>query len=334
VLGVAALDERVHEARRALDQVLMAPRQAFSNPGAGGSPGDPLRLQVVNSLWIQSGLQVLDPFLETLERDYGTGMNTVDFDRAVEDARVTINRWVADHTSPSISELLAPGILDNWTRLLVVDAVSFSGSWFNPFDTAATIDGAFTRTDGSQVTVPMLRPKERGGSGERAVRSGYVHTTGWQAVRLLYVGGASMIVLLPDQPNATLDPSAWFSIHSQLADALVYLTMPKFAFSAHSSLAEPLDALGIHDLFDPVTADLSAIDGRRELYVKAVEHEATITVDEYGTSASAATAAVIERVSKPLEVTVTLDRPFIFVIQDDETKELLFVGRVADPSAH
>jgi serpin B len=142
-----------------------------------------------------------------------------------------------------------------------------------------------------------------------------------------------MVVLLPDQRDARLDAHAWRDIDQRWGDALVHLTMPKFAFSAHSSLVEPLTALGVCDLFDASRANLSGIDGQRDLHVSAVEHEAKIDVDEYGTTASAATAAVGERMSKPPDVTVTLDRPFTFVIQDAETRELLFLGRVADPTA-
>ena len=334
VLGVAALNDRVHEARNALDRQLSAPRQVFADPFGGGSPGDPLRLQMVNSLWGQADFQLLEPFLETLARDYGSGMNTVDFQRAADDARVTINKWVADHTSPSVTELLKPGLLDALTRLVLVNTVSFKASWLTPFDPAATTDGTFTRADGSQVTVPMMKPRGRGDPGDRAARLGYTHTSGWQAVRLPYVGGASMIVLLPDQPDAILDAQMWSSIDSQPGDALVHLTMPKFGFTADSSLAQVLDSLGAHDLVDPAAADVSGIDGQRDLYIKAVEHEAIIEVDEQGTSASAATASIAEAVSRPQDVTVTIDRPFTFVIQDDATKELLFVGRVADPTAH
>jgi serpin B len=331
-LGITGLGERVHEGRNALDLMLSAPRQAFTNPFDTGSPGEPLSLKTVNSLWGQAGFSLLEPFLETLARDYDAGMNTVDFERAAEDARVTINKWVADNTSPSITELLKPGLLDELTRLVLVNTVSFKGSWLTPFDPAATVDGTFTRADGSHVTVPMMKPKERV-PGERAARLGYTHTAGWQAVRLPYVGGASMTVLLPDQPNATLEEQTWTAIEKQPGDAVVHLTMPKFAFTANTSLVEPLGKLGVRDLFDPSTADLSGVDGQRDLYIKAVVHSAAVDVDEYGTTASAATAALFELSSGVQDVTVTFDRPFTFVIQDDATKEVLFVGRVADPTA-
>lgn len=332
-LSIGGLGDRVHEGRNALDLVLTSQRQVPSNPFDTGSFGEPLSLQIVNSLWGQASFDLLGPFLDTLARDYDAGMNTVDFDRAAENARVTINTWVASHTSPSITDLLPRGIVDELTRLVLVNAVSFKASWLMPFDPAATADGVFTKADGAQVTVPMMRLKERS-PGERGARLGYTHTAGWQAVRLPYVGGASMIVLLPDQPNGTLDAQTWSAIDSTRGDAILHLALPKFAFTSHMSLVDSLGSLGIHDLFDPTNADLSGIDGQRDLFVKAVEHQATVSVDEFGTTASAATASVGELTSRPQDVTVTVDRPFTFVIQDDATKELLFVGRVADPSAH
>src|SRR6202011_2441419 len=135
---------------------------------------------------------------------------------------------------------------------------------------------------------PMMRPPVRdGSSGERAIRTGYVHAAGWQSVRLPCVGGASMVVLLPDSPDATLDLAAWNAVSQRQGDGIVTLTMPKFSFGAQVSLADSLQAFGVQDLFKS-SADLSGMDGQRDLYVKAVEHDATVTVDEHGTEAAAA----------------------------------------------
>lgn len=94
-------------------------------------------------------------------------------------------------------------------------------------------------------------------------------------------------------------------------------------------------SVGVVDLFDQNAADLSGISTAAQLFVTDVVHQANITVDESGTEAAAATAVVGSFICMcpPPEVTLTIDRPFIYLISDDATGEILFIGRVLDPSA-
>ena len=112
----------------------------------------------------------------------------------------------------------------------------------------------------------------------------------------------------------------------------VTLGLPKWESGSELELIDALRALGIVDLFDPLLADLSAM-APDQVYVKAVIHDANVSVDEFGTEAAAATAVIGEFVSMPREVTLTVDRPFIYLIKDDATGEILFIGRVLDPAA-
>jgi serpin B len=323
VLGITGLGQRAHEGRNSLDLKLLAPRtNAFALPGEPAPEGKPLSLTISNSLWGQAGIDFLRPFLEQLARNYAAGMNTVDFQRAAEDARVTINHWVADHTDGRIKELLIPGVLVQLTRLVLVNTITFEASWQRPFDATLTKPAPFTRADGSTAAVPMMH---------RELRTEYRHVAGWQYVRVPYIGDASAIFLLPDDPNAVLDASAWNAISAGRGDAIVTLSLPKFSYTSRASLAAPLQAMGVSLPFDPDRADFSGMDGRHDLFVSAVEHQAYVDVDEKGTRAGASTAVVMEATSAPPRVTVAFDRPFTFVIQDDETGELLFAGRVADP---
>jgi serpin B len=114
---------------------------------------------------------------------------------------------------------------------------------------------------------------------------------------------------------------------------MIRLALPKFSCGSTLSLRATLDAIGAPDVFDPATADLSGVDGREDLYVKDVVHQANVSVDENGTTAAAAAAAIGEIVSRPELVTMTLHHPFLFFVQDDATHEILFLGRVADLSA-
>ena len=105
-------------------------------------------------------------------------------------------------------------------------------------------------------------------------------------------------------------------------------TMPKFSFDTHLELAPVLAGMGMPDLFDPSAADLSGMDGQRDLVVGNVVHEALVNVDEQGTVAAAATAGGAETAGAS---EADIDRPFLFLIRNTKNGHILFMGRVEDP---
>jgi serpin B len=113
----------------------------------------------------------------------------------------------------------------------------------------------------------------------------------------------------------------------------VELHIPKFSFESEFGLVSTLKQLGMQDAFNPETANFSGIDGTREMVIKDVIHKAFVDVDEEGTEAAAATAVIIGLTSMvETQVQMTIDQPFIFLIQDKPTGTLLFLGRVLDPT--
>ena len=173
---------------------------------------------------------------------------------------------------------------------------------------------------------------------------GYDYGSGdrYQAVRLHYANApTSMIAILPralagdtTDPltafEATLDGNAIASIVGGLAPASVALGLPKFDFASPFDLSSALETLGMTDAFDPGAADFSGVDGQRDLFVSHVIHQGTIHVDENGTVAAAATAVVMAGASAPDPdaIPVTFDQPFLYLLQDDTTGQILFMGRV------
>jgi serpin B len=160
---------------------------------------------------------------------------------------------------------------------------------------------------------------------------------GWQAVELPYVGGKlAMLVIVPDDLAAfegTLDEGLFADVVSGLATAQVILGLPKFGTESQLTLNDILADLGMPAAFTDA-ADFSGITTQEPLKITAVIHQANIDVDEKGTEAAAATAVVMGRTSAPAEtVTLTVDRPFLFALRDIETGAVLFLGRIADPSA-
>jgi serpin B len=291
-----------------------------------GSSAAAFRLAVANSLWVQDGFAVLPSYLDTLAENYGAGLFVEDFVVNAEHARHEINGWVSDRTEAQIPELFPAGSINALTRLVLTNAVFFHGDWKTPFKHDATAAAPFHALAGD-VSVPTMR-----GEHNAALWSG----AGWNAAALDYAGDTtSMIVVVPDP--GTFDTFEAGMTASGLAAILAGaqpsgaadLVLPKFKFETGVLLKDALSTLGMPEAFS-AGADLSGIDGGRDLSVQSVIHKAVIAVDEKGTTAAAATGIVVGTTSLP--PTLVVDRPFLFFIRHNPTGAILFQGRVVDPS--
>ena len=160
-------------------------------------PGGEVVVDAANSLWGQAGIQWEQPFLDTLAREYGTGMRQVDFGTAVEAARALINGWTAEQTHDKITELIPAGVLDSLTRLVLVNAIYLKAPWLGPFSQSYTKPEPFRLTDGSRVDVPMM--------GGASIQFGWHQGDAWEAVRLEYDGRAfAMTVVVPGADTGAL----------------------------------------------------------------------------------------------------------------------------------
>jgi serpin B len=308
-----------------LDQALSARTGTFSDPGR-----DPqqVTLRIVNAPFVQRGMTLAPAYLDALSARFGAGVRLVDYVKASEAARMAINAWVADQTEQRIKELLAKGTIDGQTRLALVNAIYLKAPWLHQFEIEATASAPFQRPDGSAVQVPMMR------TGEKLP---YAAGTGWRAVELPYAGGQlAMDVILPDDLptfEATFDAAKLDDITGVLAERLVTLGLPRFSAESSLSLGDTLAAMGMPTAFTD-RADFSGITTDEALAISAVIHQANIDVDENGTTAAAATVVAIAASGMPLDqVTLTIDRPFLFALRDLDTGAVLFLGRIADPSA-
>ncbi len=295
------------------------------------SKGEKFQLSVANALWGQRGFAFLNDFLDLLSEYYGAGMQLVDFAGETESARQVINQWVEKQTAEKIKDIIPPGGLSAATRLVLTNAVYFKAGWLHPFDEILTRDGVFHLPAGGEKMVPMMTETEN---------FKYIAGKDYQAVELPYYGEElSMLLILPDtgclaSVEQLLTAAEIEGITSSMRIENIRLTLPKFQFTwGTRSLKQALESLGIEDAFDPLRADFSGMDGRRDLFIGDVLHQAFVAVDEKGTEAAAATAVTMVAtgmpVTSPRELRV--DRPFIFLIRDVETGTVLFVGRVEDP---
>jgi serpin B len=214
------------------------------------------------------------------------------------------------------------------TRLVLTNAIYFKAAWQSPFVKEATGDGSFTLLDGSKVTVSMMH---------QSYEYNYVAGTGYQAIEIPYDGGQlSMVVLLPDQNQFNVFQDALKSefvdgIISSMNQRNVILSLPKFQFDSSFGLKQALSSMGMPLAFSD-NADFSGMTGTRDLLISDVVHKAYVSVDEAGTEAAAASAVIMRVTAMPSStVTLSIDRPFIFLIRDIPTGAILFVGRVMNP---
>ena len=329
-LGVSEDEAAWHFARNKLDLALSS-LDGRSLPYRGDA--QPLTLEPTNSIFGQAGYAFRDEFLDLLAADYGAGMQAVDFRSDPEAARKAINAWVAERTRDRIEELLARGSIDTFTRAALVNVIYLKANWMSQFNPERTFADPFHRLDGTTTDVPMMH-----GSKD----AGYAIGPGWAALQLPYWGSASMIVVVPDEGEFAeieggLDAAFVTEVSARLTEHEVELSLPKWESESELSLTPMLTNLGIQDGFDMMQADLSGMadfdQTREQLYVSGVVHQANITVDEAGTEAAAATAVLVSATCAcgPPPATLTVDRPFIYLIRDDITNEILFVGRLLEP---
>ncbi|MDY6911119.1 MAG: serpin family protein [Chloroflexota bacterium] len=316
--------DSLHPSFNALDIQLAA-----RGEGAKGKEGEGFQLNIVNAIWGQEDYKFLSEFLDVLAENYGAGLRLLDFAKAPEESRITINRWISEQTEGRIEDMIPQGTIDTLTRLVLTNAIYFNAAWQNPFSEDRTEEGMFHLLNDDEVTVPMMRHKKS---------FDYVDGEGYQAVELPYDGREiSMVILLPDSGQfetfeGSLNAEEVEAIVEQLSSYEVNLTMPKFTLDSSFELGKTLSNMGMPDAFLEGVADFSGMDSTRELFIREVVHKAFVAVDEAGTEAAAATEVVMEvAVEKPAEITI--DRPFIFLIRDIETGTILFVGRVMNPIA-
>ena len=320
--------ERLASGLNALDRLLTSRAGAVERPGL---PDAEISLDVANSLWGQRGTGWEAAFLDALARDFGAGMHLVDYRGATEAARRAINAWVGERTHERIPELIASGVLDAMTRLVLVNAVYLKAPWETPFAEHGTEDAPFTRLDASTVAVPMMRAS--------ALAAGVGKGSGWTAVNLRYAGSTlAMAVVVPDrgrfaEVERALDGARLRRLLTGFRSAQVDLRMPRWTFRTGVELSDVLAALGMPTAFGN-QADFTGMSATERFVVGAVVHEAFVAVDEQGTEAAAATAVVLRALSMPrVDLELTVDRPFLFVVHDVETATPLFIGRVTDPVA-
>ena len=303
--------------------------RSLADQGGEDEPAN-VELAIANRLWGQRGETFLDPFLETIRINYGGGLETVDFIADLENTRRTINDWVAEQTRDRIKDLLRQGDLSPGMMLVLTNAIYFKGDWLTQFDPKKTRDGRFFISDEKAVEAPMMSLKSDFGLYE---------SDDLQVLEMPYDGERlAMVILLPRARDGLADLEAALSaekLDEWLKGAAVRETqviLPRFKVTSRFDLGQTLKQMGMPLAFAPGRADFSGMNGKRDLFIGKVIHQAWVEVDERGTEAAAATAVGMMTTSIQRPPLFNANHPFLFLIRDRETGSILFLGRVVDPS--
>ena len=305
---------------------------AFFDAYLANLPNDETcKLALADALWIRNDdrLTVKDAFLGTCADVYRAAAYRTPFDR---DAVNEINRWVSEKTDGMIEEIL-DGVPEGTLNLLILNALAFDAKWASPYVQESDVrSGSFTKENGKKVEVEYLADTEHLylTDGDRAV--GFIKP---------YAGGRyAFAALLPAKGIAladylaTLDGERIAAILNNRQSVYVETKLPKFEVRSDLILNEGLRALGMNDAFLGGIADFLEISDSCDHYISRVQHKTYIEVGERGTRAAAVTGVFLDSYSmKPDDVrTVTLDRPFVYLIYDVENNLPLFIGTLNDPN--
>lgn len=290
-------------------------------------------LNIANRVFGQTDYGWDPAFLAVCDTDYGAPLEQWDFATDAKGGRTHVNDWVAGQTHDRIKDLLGEGTVTPDTKMILVNAIYFLADWATAFDPADTYDAGFTRLDGSSVTVPMMRMSLEEVEDE-GIEVGWTNDA--SVIKLPYQDDeVSMIVVIPTEPDglpaleSSLDAAKWAQLTSNLSPSDAMIGFPRVEMNYKAELSGALSGLGMPTAFSD-TADFTGMAADGGLQITGVVHQAFVKIDEEGTEAAAATAVTVGTTSA--QVPIVADHPFLFVIQDDLTGAILFVGRVTDPS--
>jgi serine protease inhibitor len=285
-----------------------------------------VRFQIANSIWYRQELSFEKEFIDLNKKYFNAEVRGLNFNDP--NAPKTINAWVDKNTNGKIKEIVdAP--IDPLLVMFLINAIYFKGFWAYQFDKDLTKDDLFTLPDGSKKACKMMKQK-----GELQ----YFENADFQAIDLPYGDGDfSMSIFLPhpekniDSLIAKFNQENWNLWIGSFSKHELTLYLPKFTLEYELTLNDVLKALGMGIAFDPLKADFSKMyKGPESLFISKVKHKTFVDVNEEGTEAAAVTSVGLAMTS--VGTIMRIDRPFVFVIRENKSQTILFIGKIVEPT--
>lgn len=300
---------------------------------------DSIELSLANSLWMQQDFNFNKSFVEIAEGYYNSELNQTNFKLPdeLEKSRIKINDWVEEKTKNKIKDLIKPNILDTTTRLIITNAIYFKGRWLYQFDLGQTVKEPFY-SDDEKISTDFMKLNE--------TSCKYYEEGEFKMIELPYLGEEfSMIIILPDMKDGIDNLESNFSLENytewtkNLKQEIVDVSIPKFKLDSEFKLSQVLSQMGMQIAFSDEADFRGMVDDSNKvdnLKISDIIHKSFMDINEAGTEASAATAAFFVY---PVELTPPVenkkffkaDHPFIFLIKENSTNTILFLGRMINP---
>lgn len=290
-----------------------------------------LKLKVANAIWVEKTLPLLPTFLNLNKNYYQTKVENLNFAKQPEKSRLIINQWVEDNTNKKIKNLIPKGLIDRSTSVVLTNAIYFKGQWLYPFKEKTTREMPFITSNGQAIETQFMTMQQK---------FRYFERPNIQVIEIPYTDDKmSMMIFLPRNGLAMLEET----ISAQTIRALhnymrvrpttsVNLFLPRFKINTDTSLKKPLIDLGMKSAFEG-GADFSGMTKSSALRISEVLHKTFVKLNEKGTEAAASTAVLMTRGGGlNAKKTFKADHPFLFVIKDNQTGSILFIGRLVNPT--
>ena len=292
------------------------------------------KLNLANKIWVQKNTKLTELFLKTTKTSYNAPAEQVSFltKKDLDASRKKINNWVEDQTNKKIKDLIKEGILTTQTQMVLTNAIYFFSSWESAFNTENTVENSFFVNSNLTEQVKFMN---------KTIKTKYFEDTQMQAVKIQYsMNNAAFVLILPSENTdlerfeSTFNYTMYSKMMDSFSDYEVSISMPRFKMQSEFELSETLKSMGMADAFSN-QADFSGMTGTKELKIDKIIHKTFIELNEKGTEAAAATAVIMVRkggtINQLEQKKLLANRPFFFIITDNATGSIIFMGKLFNP---
>ena len=319
--ATGSTQKEMYNAMRLYGDVNATSKELLENINSGSNGCE---VRSANSIWINEELDTKEGFINSSKEFFNALVTRAPFNSST---LKRINSWCEEETNGKIKSVLDK--IGKNDRMYLINALYFKGAWDKKFSKSATDKKPFTTEDGKVVKVDMMH---------QTIRTGYFENEDLQIVSKPFNGRYRMLFILPSAENSIADALIklacnYDSCVSTMSTYEVELSLPKFRSEYSTSLKQPFMKMGVEKAFSG-EAEFDGISGS-PLYIDNVIQKTYINVDEEGAEAAAATLVSMALTSFPRPVEkriMNIDRPFIFMITDNTAKNILFIGKVANPN--
>lgn len=293
-----------------------------------------VQLEIANSVWAQKNYHFLGSYFNTVIDNYNSEIKSVDFITEPEETRQEINSWVKEKTNNKILNFFPKQSLSSSNRMVLVNACYFNCEWANAFPVKSIRKEQFFPFNKKEsVNINFMNITER---------YKYYEDEKFQVLEIPYKDTKmSFVIFLPLSIDSLGNDGDIFNYGyyttaiTLLKPQEVEVSLPKFKLTQSYNLGNVLSDMGMHDAFIPNLADFSKMTGAKNLFISRVIHKSYIDVTEKGTEAVGVTgiAFSISLQSKnPVIKIFNANHPFFFVIRDNSTGSILFMGELVNPN--